>query len=140
MRHVVEFEDIEEMRRQQGIDDVELRDEIRGLRIGDTVKITLLPSPGALVGETVLVRITSIRDSAFRGKLVTSPTSPALASLGVGFPITFTTAHIHSVVKGKPPADLDDRLATSLRRAGPAPSNEGARRKVTAKPSRSNRH
>jgi hypothetical protein len=42
MRHTVAIEDIEEMRRQEGIDDVELRKAIRGLHVGDSVKLTFL--------------------------------------------------------------------------------------------------
>src|SRR5207248_1333804 len=38
MRTTIEIENIEEMRRQEGIDDVELRGEIRGLKVGDFVK------------------------------------------------------------------------------------------------------
>ena len=41
MNKAVGIEDIEEMRRIVGIDDVEFREAIRGLRIGDLVKITL---------------------------------------------------------------------------------------------------
>ena len=36
----VEFEDIEAMRRQAGIEDVELREAIRGLRVGSAVAFT----------------------------------------------------------------------------------------------------
>src|SRR5258708_6931518 len=40
MRHHIELENIEDMRREAGIDDVELREEIRGLRVGDSVRLT----------------------------------------------------------------------------------------------------
>jgi hypothetical protein len=96
MAKTVEIENIEEMRRQEGIDDVELRAEIRGLKVGDFVKLTLLI--GTTSFETRLVRITSIRGSAFRGKMVTSPTSSGLSKLDAGAPIAFTTAHIHSLL------------------------------------------
>jgi len=99
MRSHVEIENIEELRRQEGIDDVELRKEVRDLRAGDFVKLTLLTSATAGGGETLSVRITSIRGSAFRGKLATKPTSPAFAQLQAGSPITFTPAHIHSIAK-----------------------------------------
>src|SRR5437764_1036180 len=42
MRHRVKIEDIEEMRQRQGIDDAELREAIRGLEVGDLVRLTLL--------------------------------------------------------------------------------------------------
>jgi hypothetical protein len=97
MLNNVEIENIEEMRRQEGIDDVELRVEIRGLKVGDFVKLTLLI--GTTSFETLLVRITRIRGSAFRGKLVNRPTASGLSKLDAGAPIAFTTAHIHSLLK-----------------------------------------
>jgi hypothetical protein len=89
----VVIENIEEMRSQEGIDDVDLRIMIRGLRVGDYVKLTLLN--GMKSSETLLVRITRIRGSAFRGKLA----STGQSTLRVGTPVAFTTAHIHSVAK-----------------------------------------
>src|SRR5262245_32164726 len=100
MGNRVEIENIEERRREVGIDDVGLREDIRGLDVGDLVKLTLL-SGTASTGETVLVRITSIRGSAFRGKLVCKPTSTGLSRLEIGSPLVFTTAHIHSLVRGR---------------------------------------
>ncbi len=103
MRNPVEIENIEELRRREGIDDVELRKEIRGLKVGDFVKLTLLSgTTGASSFETLLVRITSIRGSAFRGKLASRPTSTGLSKLRVGSPLAFTTAHIYSLSKGQP--------------------------------------
>jgi len=98
MHNPVDIEDIEELRRQQGIDDVNLRVEIRGLRAGDFVNLSLMT--GATTFETLAVRITSIRGSAFRGKLATAPTSKALAHLRVGSALAFTQTHIHSLHKG----------------------------------------
>jgi hypothetical protein len=101
MRYPVEIENIEEMRRREGIEDVELRAEIRGLRVGDVVKITFLAGPHTL--ETLLVRITSIRGAAFRGKLANGPNSAGLSSLRVGSPVAFTSDHIHSLPRKQPP-------------------------------------
>ncbi len=92
MPATVEIENIEEMRLKEGIDDVELRMEIRELKIGDHVRLTI--SSGPKFHGTVLVRITQIRGPAFRGKLV----KKAL-KLPAGGLVTFTTAHIHSVLK-----------------------------------------
>ena len=97
----VEIENIEERRREVGIDDVVLREDIRGLAIGDLVRLTLLTDTASFAGETVLVRITSIRGPAFRGKLVGKPTSISLSRLGVGSPVAFTAAHIHSLARGR---------------------------------------
>jgi hypothetical protein len=100
MRNSVQIENIEEMRFQEGIDDTELRREIRELKVGDMVKLTFLT--GATSFETVLVRITSIRDSAFRGKLARRPTAAGLSQLRVGESVAFTAAHIHSIPKKAP--------------------------------------
>jgi hypothetical protein len=100
MRKPIEIEDIEEMRRREGIEDVELREGIRRLGVGDFVKVTLLTSGTPLRGETLLVRITGIKGSSFRGKLVSQPAVPELSKLRVGSPLVFTAAHIHSLAKG----------------------------------------
>jgi len=97
MRTRLEIEDIEEMRRREGIDDVELRSDIRALAVGDFVNLTLVTSPHSF--ETLLVRITSRKGSAFRGKLANRPTSTGLSELPAGSPVAFTTAHIHSLPK-----------------------------------------
>jgi hypothetical protein len=101
MHNSVAIENIEELRRREGIDDVELRAEVGRLRVGDHVKITLRggESHG---GETLAVRITTIRGDGFRGKLACDPASAGLAGLRAGSPVAFTTAHIHSVAKGRP--------------------------------------
>ena len=99
MPKLIEIENIEEMRLREGIVDVELRDQIRGLQIGDLVKVTLLAMAKSGTGETVLVQITSIRGNGFRGKLTRRPVSVGLSKLRAGLPIAFTKAHIHSIPK-----------------------------------------
>ena len=96
----VALEDIEERRRSVGIDDVELREAIRGLRVGDHVRLTLLASPKASAGETLLVRITRIRSPRFWGELAEKPASPSFADLPLGSRVAFTTSHIHSLSEG----------------------------------------
>lgn len=86
------IEDIEEMRRLAGIDDVELRMAIRRLKPGDLVHLTL--SSGAKANQTALVRITQIRGSAFRGKIARKIQGSQIGDL-----VEFTTANIHSVRK-----------------------------------------
>src|SRR5207247_1398871 len=95
MHSPVDIENIEELRRQEGIDDVELRVAIRGLRAGDFVNLSFMT--GASTSETLAVRITSIRGSAFRGKLAATPTSKGLSQLHVGTTLIFTQTHIHSL-------------------------------------------
>jgi hypothetical protein len=94
----VEIENIEEMRLREGIDDVELRRDVRRLSVGDLVNLTLLSNEKS-AGENGLVRITSIRGGAFRGKLVNRLTSPGLAQILPGTLVVFTAGHIHSVAK-----------------------------------------
>src|SRR5262245_54276803 len=96
MQNPIEIENIEEMRLQVGIDDVELREEIRTLKVGTFVRLTLLTGPKSC-GETLLVQITAIRGSSFHGKLASRPTSACLSDLLAGSPIAFTRAHIHSL-------------------------------------------
>jgi hypothetical protein len=95
----VEIEDIEEMRCRVGIDDVELREAIHRLRVGDHVRLTVRAGT-ASPGETLLVRVTRIQGASFRGRLAEAPASPRLAGLRVGSPLRFTRSHIHSLPKG----------------------------------------
>ena len=97
MRQRVMIQDIEDMRRQEGIEDDELREEVRGLGVGDLVRLTFLTGTGPLGGETLLVRITSIRGPAYRGKLASRPAPTGPLKLRVGSLVTFTAAHIHSL-------------------------------------------
>ena len=64
MRKSVEIENIEAMRFNEGINDVELREEIRSLAVGDFVKLTFLSGSPAK-GESLLVQITSIEGAPF---------------------------------------------------------------------------
>ena len=100
VRNRVQIENIEEMRRRQGIEDVELHEDIGRLRPGDVVKVTFLSGPTSR--ETLMVRITSIRGPAIRGKLVGEPHAPGLARLRVGSLIAFCADHIHSIPGEQP--------------------------------------
>jgi hypothetical protein len=99
MRKPVTIENIEELRRQQGITDEELRGEIQELQVGDFIKLTLLTP---VTAETVRVRITRIRDRLFRGQLVQRPTVAGLSQLRQGSFLSFTAAHVHSIPRGQP--------------------------------------
>jgi hypothetical protein len=99
MSQRVEFENIEEMRRNAGIDDVELREAIEHLQVGDWVRVTLQVAPGAFPGESLIVRITSIKGGVFRGKLARPGRCPRRAHLTPESLLTFTGAHIHSIPK-----------------------------------------
>jgi hypothetical protein len=102
MRELIRIENIEEMRRQEGIDDVELREDIRQLAVADLVRLTFLTGTNPPAGETLTVRITSIRGHSLRGKLISKPASAGLSELRVGMPVLFTTEHIHSIPGGRP--------------------------------------
>ncbi len=100
IRLLYELENIEEMRAEGGIEDVELRNDIRRLAAGDLVQLTF--RCGASSWETLPVRITSIKRPTFRGKLTRRPATAGLRQLKVGSLVTFNAAHIHSVPKGIP--------------------------------------
>lgn len=97
VRNLFEIQDIDEARRQEGIDDVELRQAIRGLAVGDDVKLTVVTGPRS--SETVDVRITRIRGSQFRGKLINRLISNGPVRLAGGSIVVFSAAHIHSYRK-----------------------------------------
>ena len=97
MRGPLQVQDIEEMRRRAGIEDVELPQAIHVLRVGALVKITLLAGAPAAAGETLLVPDHQHPGSAFRGRLADRPTSAGLSGLRPGRALAFTGSHIHSV-------------------------------------------
>lgn len=99
MANPVTIENIEEMRRREGIDDVELRAAIHTLRVRDCVMLTFFAGETPCAGETLSVQITRITGSMFRGKLTCRPLSARLAHLRVGSPIAFGGEHIHSILK-----------------------------------------
>jgi hypothetical protein len=97
MRKPVTIENIEDMRRKQGIDDVELREAVRRLQVGDSVRLTLLTGAESPTGETLWVRIRRICGGAFQGELAQKPTSAGLSKLRTGARVDFSSVHIHSV-------------------------------------------
>jgi len=97
MRLPFHIEDIDYLRRKQGIDDVELRQEIRELRIGDHIRLTFLVDDQSLTGETLLVRITKIQGEHLRGRLANQPVLRGLSKLRLGSRIDFAADQIHSV-------------------------------------------
>jgi hypothetical protein len=101
----IEIEDIDALRRQRGIRDIALQRAIRVLRVGDYVKLTLKTGAEAFHGETILVRITSIGDRGFCGRLAQRPAATIFGHLRVGSPLRFTAAHIHSLAKEGPDSE-----------------------------------
>jgi hypothetical protein len=102
MRLPIEIEDIDYLRRKEGIDDVELHEEIRGLRIGDFVRLTFVVKDKALSRETLLVRITGIRGETLRGQLADQPVLRGLLKLRLGSRIDFVADQIHSIAQAPP--------------------------------------
>jgi len=102
MRRPVELENIEERRREAGIDDAELREQIRRLAVGDFVLLTLLNPTRVFTDQTLRVRITSIRGASLRGTVVGKPARAGSPRPRHGAQLAFTTAHIHSVPESTP--------------------------------------
>src|SRR5262249_12815937 len=99
MRITMEIENIEAMRRLQGIDDAELHQEIRALQKGDCVKLTLLPLNKASSGDLLGIKIIRIEGNSFRGRLAKKPALAELRKLRIGSLISFSADHIHSIAK-----------------------------------------
>jgi hypothetical protein len=97
MSKTVAIENIEEMRRLVGIEDVELRQSIRRLRVGDRVRLTLLAGPGQTAARTLWFRITRVEGRRFRGRLAEGQGAAGLRPRTI---LSFTAAHIHSVAGG----------------------------------------
>jgi hypothetical protein len=117
--HLVEIENIDELRRRQGIDDLELRKAIHRLQVGDHVRLTFLIGNSSFSGETLPVRITSIRGKALRGKLATAPALAGLSRLRLGSAVLFCADQIHSIAKR---ADTPRRKDENVSREKARPS------------------
>jgi hypothetical protein len=91
----IAIENIEEMRRREGIDDEELHGEISRLKVGDLVRLTLRVS--RIAAETVIYRITAMQQMEFRGECASLPFDTRLRRLTNGMTLCFTADHIHSV-------------------------------------------
>ena len=96
----IEIENIDELRRCEGIDDVELHEDIGRLRVGDHVRLTFLA--GATFRQTLSVRITRIRAGQFRGRLLGSIARPQLLGLRPDALVSFTAGQIHSIAPRQP--------------------------------------
>ena len=94
------IENIDEARKREGIDDVVLHDEIVRLKAGDHVRLSV--SSDGKQFEMVSVRITSVKGSALRGKVLEKPRSRSLGTLIAGSAMTFKAGQVHSIVDGKP--------------------------------------
>ena len=96
--YAVKIENIKEMRDRRGIDDTDLRQDIRGLARGDLVRLTVVTGPEPFGGVTLMVRITHIEGHRFQGQLAKRPSASGLSKLHLGASVAFTAAHIHSLV------------------------------------------
>ena len=103
MRLPIEIEDIDYLRHKEGIEDVELREEIRRLGIGDYVRLTFLVREQLSTGETLLVRITKIQGQNLSGRLTDQPISRGLAKLRRGARVSFVASQIHSIAAAPQP-------------------------------------
>ena len=100
MRVSVQIENIDELRRCNGIDDIELHGEIDRLRVGDHVLLTFLS--GTNLRTTLPVRITRIRAGRFRGRLAARPAQSKLLGLRANTMVAFTAGQIHSITRPQP--------------------------------------
>lgn len=96
----INIENIDELRRREGIDDVELHEDIGRLRVGDRVLLTFLSA--ASLRATLPVRITRIRAGQFRGRLIDTIGRPELLGLRPNLLVTFTAEQIHSIPPPQP--------------------------------------
>ena len=96
----INIENIDELRQREGIDDVELHEDIGRLRVGDYVRLTFLA--GASLRETLPVRITRIRAGQFRGRLAGPVARPELLGLRPDALVNFTAGQIHSIARPQP--------------------------------------
>lgn len=92
-------QNIEEMRRREGIEDEDLRRDISAIKIGDRVHLTLISSQKPMGSETVVVRVTKIDGSKYEGALLTRPISKGLNTLPTDLALFFKREHIHSLLK-----------------------------------------
>jgi len=104
----IEIENIDELRQREGIDDVELHEDIGRLRVGDHVRLTFLA--GATLRETLPVRITRIRAGQFRGRLVGPVARPELLGLRPDALVSFNAGQIHSIAKPQPTSSRGKRM------------------------------
>jgi hypothetical protein len=97
MKNAYNIEDIEAQRLRQGIDDVELREQVVHLAAGDCVRLTFLGSERP--SQTLMVRITRAVGRSFRGRLIQRPSKCIPDGLRLGALLNFKAAQIHSVVR-----------------------------------------
>ena len=96
----IEIENIDELRRCHGIDDIELHEEIDRLRVGGHVLLTFLS--GTNLRTTLPVRITRIHAGRFRGRLIAPMARPELLGLRPHALVAFTAGQIHSIARQQP--------------------------------------
>ena len=99
MRNTYNIEDIEALRKREGIDDVELREEVGHLAAGDCVRLTFLGSEKP--SHTLMVRITRAEGKTFRGRLIQCPSKGTHDGPRMGVMLDFHSSHIHSVVRAE---------------------------------------
>lgn len=99
MRQTLQIENIDQLRLRQGIDDVELREKIGQLQVGDCVNLTFLKGAQQGASKTVPVQIVRIVKEKFEGKLLKSLGSLGPTDLKVGSMISFRRYHVHSITR-----------------------------------------
>lgn len=101
MRVSLSIENIDELRRCHGIEDIELHEEIDRLKVGDHVLLTFLSATNQRT--TLPVRITRIRARRFRGRLAAPIARPESLGLRPNALVAFTAEQIHSIARPPQP-------------------------------------
>ena len=100
MRVAIAIENIDELRRCNGIDDIELHEAIDRLRVGDHVFLTFLSRTNQRT--SLPVRIRRIRAGRFRGRLAAPIARPEWLGLRANAFVAFTAGQIHSIARPQP--------------------------------------
>lgn len=129
MKTCLELENIEELRRQAGIDDLDFQQQLRQLRVGDSVRLTAAGTVSS-PRTSLLVRITSVRGGQFRGCLVRGQGGAARRQ-GQKV-LKFRAAHIHSVVSKANTEHVDPQVPLPVARPASAASSVSCSRKPSA--------
>jgi hypothetical protein len=128
MRQRLEIENIEELRLHAGIDNVELREAVAQLRVGDRVRLTFLAGPEGVARETLLVQVTRIRKTDFRWwlRMASEPTQRP-GSRGKWVTQNTQSLHHGGGSYSEPPPDFLGRLTSRPTRGGLSGLRVGAR-------------
>lgn len=91
------LENIQQLRIESGIEDVELQKSICNLAVGDIVNLTILNSKSSHSGEPIVVEVVAIQGFNYQGKVIRASNNESLSRELADQSIAFSKKHIHSV-------------------------------------------